>query len=297
VTLVVTGASGFVGRHVVARARERGLNVLGLVRRAEAASVLPEGTRTAVIAGLEPAALAPHFEGAASVLHLAGIGAERDGARYSPVNAGGTRSVVEAARATGVKRIVYLSGLGVAAFGRSRRVTNRYFLSKLEAETALFGWGPGPVVRRPSWILGPGGDLMGARVRELEAGRAEIVGDGAYRLQPIAVSDAADAVLAAATRGSDWPLVFDLVGAEPIRYRDFVARVASHVEAPGYAVRRLGVEDAERLAAGPGYRGMGPEALDCLLCNEVAPAAPLEALLGRPLLPLDAVIGAALERP
>ena len=43
-----------------------------------------------------------------------------------------------------------------------------------------------------------------------------------------------------------------------------------------------------------GYRGMLPDELDCMLCDEVADAAPLAALLGRPLLPLDAAIDAAI---
>ena len=291
-SLVVTGASGFVGRHVVARAREAGLEVLGLVRGGDV--VLAEGARRARIPALEPAALAPHFEGASAVVHLANIGVERNGARFEEVNAGGTRSVIEAARRAGAGRVVYLSGLGVTAWGRSRRVSNRYFLSKLESEVALFASGLEVAVLRPSFILGPGGELVGDVARELREGRVEIVGDGAYRLQPVAVGDAADAVLAAATREAPWPLVIDLVGPEPIRYRDFVARVAARLDTPRWSVRRLPVEEAERLAAGPGYRGMGPEALDCLLCDEVAAAAPLEGLLGRRLQPLDAMIDAAL---
>jgi NADH dehydrogenase len=294
VSLVVTGANGFVGRHVMARATAAGLEVLGLVRRDDAAKPLAAGVRTAVIPALEPAALAARFEGASAVVHLANIGVESPGAHYEEVNAGGTRNVIEAARRAGVPRVVYLSGLGVAAWGRSRRVTNRYFLSKLQAEVALFASGLELAVLRPSFILGPGGELVGDLVRELRAGRVEIVGDGAYRLQPVAVLDAAEAVVTAATRAGPWPIVFDLVGPEALRYRDFAGRVASRLGVPGWSVRRLPVEEAERLAAGPGYRGMGPEALDCLLCDEVAPAAPLEGLLGRRLQSLESAIDAAL---
>jgi len=292
--LVVTGAGGFVGRHVVAHARGAGLDVLALLRR-PAGPELAAGARSAVVPGLEPDALAPHFEGAGTVVHLANIGVESPGgASYEAVNAGGTRAVVAAAGRAGVRRVVYLSGLGVTAFGRSRRVSNRYFLSKLEAELALFASGLDVAVLRPSFILGPGGELIRDLARELGEGRVEIVGDGAYRLQPVGVDDAADAVLAAATREAGWPLVFDLVGPEPIRYRDFVGRVASRLGVPGWSVRRMSVEEAEALAAGPGYRGMGPEALDCLLCDEVAPAAPLEQLLGRRLQPIEAIIDSAL---
>jgi NADH dehydrogenase len=292
-SLVVTGATGFVGRRVVAHARQAGLEVLALVRRGGEHG-LAAGTRTAVVPELDPDLLASHFQGASAVVHLANIGVEAEGASYEEVNAGGTRAVVAAAQSAGVGRVVYLSGLGVTAWGRSRRVSNRYFLSKLEAELALFASGLEVAVLRPSFILGPGGELIQDLVRELSAGRVEIVGDGAYRMQPVAIGDAADAVLRAATREASWPLVFDLVGPEPIRHRDFIGRVAARLGTPGWSVKRLPVEEAEKLAAEGGYRGMGPEALDCLLCDEVAAAAPLEQLLGRRLQPLDAVIGAAL---
>jgi len=60
------------------------------------------------------------------------------------------------------------------------------------------------------------------------------------------------------------------------------------------------VAEAERLARSEaGYQGMAPDELDCLLCDEVAHAAPLAALLGRPLLPvaaaLEGALGAALR--
>jgi len=49
----------------------------------------------------------------------------------------------------------------------------------------------------------------------------------------------------------------------------------------------VSVAEADRQAAAGGYRGMMPDELDCLLCDEVADARPLEALLGRFLTPLD----------
>jgi NADH dehydrogenase len=288
VRIAVTGASGFVGRHLMRRGAGQGRELLGLVRPGSAPA-----PGCVEIPALDADAIAGHLLGAVAVVHLANIGVERGDGSYSAVNAGGTREVIEAARRAGVPRIVYLSGLGVSSWGRSRRATNRYFLSKLEAELALFTSEVEAVVLRPSFILGPGGELVAELAGELREGRVEMVGDGAYRMQPIGVDDAAEAILAAATRSGDWPLAFDLVGREPIRYRDFVSRVAARLGAPGYGVRRLPVEEAERQAAGPGYRGMGPEALDCLLCDEVGSAAPLEELLGRRLRPLDAAIDAA----
>ena len=55
------------------------------------------------------------------------------------------------------------------------------------------------------------------------------------------------------------------------------------------------IAEADRRARAGGFHGMQADALDCLLCDEVADPAPLAALLGRPLTPLDAVLRGALE--
>jgi NADH dehydrogenase len=287
--LAVTGAGGFVGRHLTAAAVAAGWGVVGVVRSEPAATRVREAGGRPVLAGLEPAALAAAFRGAQAVVHLAQVGAERGGATYEAVNLGGTRAVVEAARRAGVGRIVFLSGLGVARYGMERRCSNPYFLSKLACELELFRSGLTVAVFRPSYVLGPGGELVSGLLRELAAGEVEVIGNGGYRMQPIAVGDAAALVLAAAQAGGT--AVFDLVGPEPVSYRGFVDRLARLAAERGrpaaYRVRQLPAGEADRQAAAGGYRGLLRDELDCLLCDQVGEAAPLEALLGRALTPLD----------
>jgi hypothetical protein len=62
-----------------------------------------------------------------------------------------------------------------------------------------------------------------------------------------------------------------------------------------FRVREVPVAEAERLARAGGYRGMLADELDCLLCDEVSDPTPLVALLGRPLLPLDEALAAAVR--
>ena len=297
--LAVTGANGFVGRHLVAVAASRGFEVDGVVRSKEAARVaILAGAHPVIVPGLEAGALARAFKGARAVVHLAQIGAERGGATCAAVNVEGTRAVIAAAKASGVGRIVFLSGLGVTRYGMSRRCTNPYFLSKLTAEGELYRSGLEVAVFRPSYILGPGSELIPRLVKEIAGGEVERVADGLYRMQPIAVKDVALAILAALelTRS---PAVFDLVGPEPITYQACIERVARLANEQGlagsYRIREIPVEEAERQAAAGGYRGMLPDELDCLLCDEVADHRPLEALLGRFLTPVDDAISAVVR--
>jgi NADH dehydrogenase len=295
----VTGASGFVGRHLVRAARGAGHQVVGVVRSERAAALVREAGGEPVSSEDDEASLARAFAGCEAVVHLAQIGSERGGQSYEAVNVGLTERVAAAARAAALRRIVFFSGLGVARYGQSRRVTSRYFLSKLRAETELFGSGLDAVVFRPSYVVGPGDGFVPATLRAMASGPIELPGDGAYRMQPIAVADAAALVLEALGRPSGgFPTVFDLVGPEPVAYRRLLERLARVASTLGreltLRVREVPVAEADRRAREPaGYHGMGPDELDCLLCDEVADPKPLEALLGRPLTPLDEALAAA----
>ena len=102
-SVAVTGASGFVGRHLVPALAAAGHAVSGLVRSERAARVVREAGGRAVPMHDEPVALAREVEGCRSLVHLAQIGAERDGQTYEAVNVGLTARVVEAARIAGVR--------------------------------------------------------------------------------------------------------------------------------------------------------------------------------------------------
>lgn len=304
--LAVTGANGFVGRHLTAVAARHGWDVAGIVRSAAAAQAVEDaGGRPIVVPRLEGEPLTRALAGSRAVVHLAHIGAEKGGATYEAVNVLGTRQAVEAARQAGVARVVLFSGLGVARYGQAPRVTNRYFLSKLSAERELFRSDREAVVFRPSYIVGPGDGLVRALLEGLAADGIEIPGDGAYRMQPVFVADAAEAALAAAVSpvalspAAPPHRVVDLVGPEAVSYRDLIESVTRIARAQGRPVNggihEIAVAEAERRARAGGFQGMGPDAFDCLLCDEVADPRPLEALLGRSLTPVAAGLEAAVR--
>jgi nucleoside-diphosphate-sugar epimerase len=298
--IAVTGASGFVGRRLTRRAAGRGVEVVGIVRSEKGARAVTEGGgRAMMVPELSADALVPALDGASAVVHLAQIGAEHTGATYDAVNVEGTRAVTAAARAAGVPRVVFFSGLGVAHYGQWRRCTNPYFLSKMAAEVQLFRSGLNVAIFRPSYIVGPGDVFVPDLAKCMAAGEVELPGDGSYRMQPVAVDDAADAILAAAETSAQGPAVFDLVGPEAVSCARFLERLAATLRAAGrpssYVLRSIPIEEAARQAAAGGYRGMLRDELDCMLCDEVADHRPLEALLGRFLTPLDEALAVAVR--
>jgi NADH dehydrogenase len=302
--LAVTGANGFVGQQLLSVAAREGLEVVGIVRSEKGAAAISHvGARASVVPRLEAEPLTAALAGAQAVVHLAMIGSEREGRTYEAVNVQGTRAVVEAARRAGVPRVVLFSGLGVAHYGMSRRCTNPYFLSKLAAEVELFRSGGEAVVFRPSYIVGPGDGLVTRILAEMASGEIVRVGDGRYRMHPVFVGDAAAAALAAAQDpppgSTPPPRVLDLVGPEPVSFQSFLERTAAAARAQGrtanFRIREVSVEQADRAAAAGGFRGMGADELDCLICDEVSDPAPLSHFLRRPLTPLDDAIAAAVR--
>jgi nucleoside-diphosphate-sugar epimerase len=298
-SIAITGASGFVGRHIVAAAAAQGLDVIGLYRQPAGEAVIREaGGRPIQVHGLHPDVLARAFKGCAAVVHLAQIGSERPEATYEMVNVTGTRHVLEAAHRAGVPVCAYLSGLGVAHYGMTRRCTNRYFLSKLQSELELFKSDLRVAIFRPSYILGPGGELVSRLLRQMAEGEVEMVGDGAFRMQPLSVLDAADALVKAVTQEGPRHAVYDFVGPERVTYLELLDHLAFLAAAAGrpasFEIKAVSVEAADAQAANGGYQGMAPDSLDCFLCDETSDHSPLERLLGRPLRSLDDALESAM---
>lgn len=171
---VVTGASGFIGRRLCESLRARG-RVTAVLRHATTGP-----WDHVVVADLSRDEIPAHaFDGADVVFHFAGRAhavAERasDVALYRSVNVDGTRRVLEAARASGVRRIVFASSVkAMGEDGDARAPQSAYGISKREAEEVVWSSGvPEAVVLRLSLVYGPGVEgNLGGMLRAIKSGR------------------------------------------------------------------------------------------------------------------------------
>jgi dihydroflavonol-4-reductase len=167
---LVTGATGKLGRSVVARLLARGVEVRALVRDPEsAAGCLPPGVELVRGDVTDPASLGAAPEDCELVFNAMGIPEQwvRDETVFDRVNAEGTAAVVRAAAAAGVRRVVHISTVDVfegepgARFDESRVATapkgTAYQRSKQRAEQlALAVPGVELVIVNPSGLYGPG---------------------------------------------------------------------------------------------------------------------------------------------
>jgi nucleoside-diphosphate-sugar epimerase len=203
-TVAVTGATGFIGRHLTAHLLEHGVTVRAIVRPGSR-SADPPGA-TIVRAPLEAHALTAALDGVDAVVHLAGVVSAVDAATFAAINAGGTREVAAAAAAAGA-RLVHISSL--AAAGPAPASTPRgeddapapltpYGRSKLDSERALHAlpslrW----TVLRPGVVYGPG-DRAVLPLFKLAAGLvAPVVGRPGAAYTFVYISDVVRAIEAA----------------------------------------------------------------------------------------------------
>ncbi len=155
-TVALTGASGFVGGHVLRQLLAAGHGVRALARKL---GDLPRHERlTAVEGGLfDDAALAKLVEGCDGVIHVVGIIAEHPqrGQTFERVHVQGTENLLAAAKGAGVRRWAQMSALGARADSPAR-----YFQTKWRAEEAVRESGLAFTIFRPSIIHGPEGEFI-----------------------------------------------------------------------------------------------------------------------------------------
>lgn len=217
-SVLVTGASGFVGRHLLERLASRGHRVRAVCRGGAPRDVpsLPEVTWLAADLR-DPDAVSGLAAECDVVAHLAGVHRARDGESFRGIHVEGTRNLLDEAVSSGVERFLLLSAQGVGAH------EHEYFRTKMEAEREVRAARVDAVVLRPSLVYGPGDRLLTGLSRWLRAlplvpvpgGRA-----GAYR--PVDVEDLTDALSQAVERSDLLGRTFELVGPDRLTLRELL---------------------------------------------------------------------------
>jgi dihydroflavonol-4-reductase len=269
-TVVVTGAAGFVGRNLIPALVRSGREVRALIEVPVASEMVGEercgGVRVEQVVGnvLDPASLTRAFTGAEIVYHLAGrvsIAGDPDG-QVRRVNVDGTRNVVEACRKAGVRRLVHFSSIhALRPFPVEDPVdetrplhdgpdSDPYERSKAAGEREVLrgvDGGLDAVIVNPTGILGPhdlGPSPQGRAILSMMRGELPATMAGGFNW--VDVRDVSEAALAAEARGrageryllaGEWVTVPEITA----RFAEAAGVAPPSLTLPIWAARAVGV--------------------------------------------------------
>jgi NADH dehydrogenase len=284
--ILVAGGTGFVGGGIVRELARRGKPVAVLSRNATKAATRFPHSEVEYREGdvREPASLAAALQGAEVVIGCvqfpnSPIENRRRGYTFEEIDAVGTERLVEAAKAAGVQRYIYLSGAGAAPDAKYH-----WFRAKWRAETAVRGSGITYVIFRPSWVYGPEDNSLN---RFLTMSRflpfVPIIGDGSrQRLQPVFIDDLGWAVAEAVDNRAADNRVFEIGGPEVLTMKEII-RTALGVMGrrrfllPIPKVLMKAQAALLRLLPGP---PLTPDAIDFITMDALADSSELVEALG-----------------
>jgi uncharacterized protein YbjT (DUF2867 family) len=235
-TILVTGASGFVGSQTVPALIDAGHRVVALVRSPSSGEVvlgrLSPGQREAVETRVgditQPDSLPPAMTGVDGVVHLAAIPRDhRGGADLRLINTEGSRAVVAAMHTAGVRRLVHMGAMGVAD-----EPALHYASSKAKAEALVRDSGLDWTILKPSLQFGPGDGFFNiiANLVRMSPGVVPVPGDGRSRFQPIHVADVARVVAGSFADPATIGGTYELGGPRYWTYREITQEVLTALD-------------------------------------------------------------------
>jgi nucleoside-diphosphate-sugar epimerase len=246
-TTLVTGATGFIGPHLVERLRRDGASVRALVRPGTESSSL-EALGAEVVRGdvRNPADAERAVRGCTTVYHLAARTSHGNlpASEMYSINVAGTRNVAEACVGADVERLVLCSTTRVYGIIRNHSVNEETELrpdspypdSKMRAERLLIdlhaSHGLPVVIGRITSVFGPGSRSWLPLFREIAAGRFRLLGIGDNYQQPADVADVVEGLVLCGQPKATDGRIYLLAGEEALRLRAMIDLIAEELGAP-----------------------------------------------------------------
>lgn len=233
--VLLTGATGFIGRHLLRRLLRGRERVRILVRRSPAPELFESDRVETFLGDLgDPAAVDRAFQGIKEVFHL-GATVEGDAEDFECGTVVGTQNVVDSCLRHQADKLIYMSSLSVIHAAAARpdvKITEDwpfepyperrglYTQTKLAAERivadAVRDRGLRAVILRPGEVMGPDKVFLSGAVGREANGRVIVLGSGKYNVPLVWVEDLVEAIMAAARSDRFDGSVFNIVDPDEV---------------------------------------------------------------------------------
>jgi len=224
--LLVTGGTGFIGRHLLRRLIQGENTVRCLVRDRTRASLLPKGVKPLYGDLREYRSLLRATRGIDTVVHLAAHTTSDDPAELYETNVRGTENLIRACVENAVGKIVFTSSYLVKLRGKSKYGESKHIGERIIKESGI-----GFTIIRPASVYGKGDDKNMARLVQFikSSPIIPIVGNGEYKYQPVFVDDVVETIVRCLSAAETLGKTYAVNGSTPISYNDMVDAIAQEL--------------------------------------------------------------------
>ena len=252
--IFITGASGFVGGHLVDYLIARGHRVRCLARSESAIDSL-SAKGAEVVSGdiTRPETLKGILNSDDFIFHLVGIIQEKGTATFESVHREGTSSLVAEARRAGVRHFFYQSALGA-----DRNSWSGYLRTKAEAEEIVRQSGLRYTIFRPSLIIGPWDGFTKKLVEMIKYSPVLLIsGEGMAKFQPLYIRDWLACAGKVIENPDSYVSAYEIGGPEHLTYREIVEKLSKAMghDRPAFKIpmglMRLGASVFEKVLSAP----------------------------------------------
>jgi len=254
--IVVTGASGFIAKNLRKYLSEQNIELISISRNdfknfKDEIKIISEN--------YEEKEILKKIKNSDTLIHLVGIGKQSVNTDYDMINTNFTKHVVNLCKKSRIRKIIFLSGLGV-----SPNTSSGYFISKYNAEKQIIDSGLDFTIFRPSYIVGKD-DLFSKNLKkQIKFGEIIIPGSGTYSIQPIHVSDVVQVIFESIFQLRFKNKIIDLVGPDYVTYEKYVKLFSKGTKTK---IRKINLEDAYHIAIINSKSDFGIDDLNILIGN------------------------------
>ncbi len=220
--IFITGASGFLGRCLLARLDPSKFEKISCLSRSAPPSTSPANVEWLSGGLADTAAYSAALDGADCVVHLAAATGKLPPKEYFAVNVEGTRRLVEQCQRAGVRSFLFISSV---AAGFPDLTRYHYAQSKVQAEEIVRASGMNFAIVRPTMIFGPGSLVLTGLATLAALPVIPVFGSGATPVSPIAVEDLADFLLRFVDNNLFPGETFDLGGPDVVSIEDLLRKI------------------------------------------------------------------------